>query len=488
MRRDLEKRHGVALNFLTSITLAVLVLSAVLSIRAHTSGFPYPNGESYYNLRIAGEIHDDILFSEDKLQERYYYPNPFHYFLAAAKDILKDKTPVLFPILLGLASAILFHSLLVRLGFPEKNASFAVMLLSMTPLFIVLYTSLSTTGFVVFLSLFALNTYFSRKYWETPWKKMGNLSFAASILLLSLLSLTSFFAFIMTLVFIAVFSIYERRSLKSLIPATLIPLMLVVPLAIFTPFLDVILQSFDIHALDLKETFSIFGASLGLGLFILMLFFTGLIIIWSLMKDLRMYHFLTLLLVIFSFFSPIMRVYANMLIIVYCVVAIKFLYYRRWELEIVKTGTLLLLACALLFSALNQADALISAQPGEELEPILARLKSLPSGVVLSPPEYGFLVQEYSAKPTLLDEATKYSDDFSQRLSAQAGLINSSRIIDADPILQETHARYFLITSEMKETLWEGREEELLFLLKNSERFSRLAGSDEGVELWSLSG
>ena len=47
---------------------------------------------------------------------------------------------------------------------------------------------------------------------------------------------------------------------------------------------------------------------------------------------------------------------------------------------------------------------------------------------------------------------------------------------------------HVLITPAMKEELWNGREEELLLLLRNSDKFEMVNQTASGFELWKYRG
>ncbi|MBN2142015.1 hypothetical protein JW711_01675 [Candidatus Woesearchaeota archaeon] len=482
-KKGLSERSWMPI--LLSVSFIALFLFSIIFIRTGRTGFPYPNGESYYNLRMSEEIYLDVLFSEDTLQGRMYYPNPFHYLAAYARDLLgSEKMKVCLPVLLGVMTAFLFYRLLSMLGFPKKNAIFAMLLLVASPAFVSTFTSLSINSLVITLSFLALVTYFSKSYWDAPWKNAGKVSFAIALVTLTILSLTSIYAFFLTIIFMLLISIFESRSLKTLLISSSIPFLVLIPIFLFTNFISTTLNSFDFQAATLSSLLSILGAKSGFDLFVLILFFTGLIIIWFFIKRIRPYHVAVLLISLASVFSPLLRIYASMAMLVYCVVAIKHLYYRKWELEVVKLGTTFLLVCALVFSSLSYANMIINSEPGPELIGVATQLKSMPFGVLLTEPEYGFLFQEYSGKKTILDGQSMNFKDYALKLYRYDSILNSSRIKDALPFLKESKVSYILITPGMKESLWAGKEEKALFLVRNSERFESLAATDSGFELW----
>jgi hypothetical protein len=291
-----------------------------------------------------------------------------------------------------------------------------------------------------------------------------------------------------TLLFLLIISLLESRSVKSLMVASTFPALILASLAIVTHYLLMELKANGFEAFDVKSVFSIFGASMGIDIFLLLLFFTGIALIWSYIRTLRIYHLFSILLVLLSFFNPLVRVYASLVIVVYCVFSIKHLYYTKWELEIIKKGTIILLICALVFSSLSQVNTIINSEPGSEIMRVAGSLKKEQAGTVFTEEAQGFFLQYASEKRTMLDGNSRQYDDYYSIQGDYEYMLGLVRLKDAEPMIVKHSIRYFLITPDMKEKIWEGKESGLLLLLKNSEKFTRIDESTEGFELWKYIG
>lgn len=237
------------------------------------------------------------------------------------------------------------------------------------------------------------------------------------------------------------------------------------------------------HAFAFKEVFSILNAQIGFDIFLIFLFLTGFILIWISDKERKLLYLPVLLLIIMSFFNLVARIYASLIIPVYCVIAITYLYKRKWDLQIVRTGTLLLVMCSLLFSLVNQANFLMNAKPDKQLFDALTSLRAMSKGKVLSLEENGFLIEYYSAKPAMLDSNSFLSKNYEALTEDSAWLFGSVRLIDAEPLLKQHELHYILITPDMKGELWEDREQGLWFLVKHSESFIKKY-DQQGIEIW----
>ncbi len=463
-------------GLILSLLFIFLILGSVLVTRYVQEKPVFVAGESYYNLRIAEELSEDPFYNKDLVQGVDYYKEPYQITLATLLNI--GLSPIMITLIFGVLFGIFFYLLLIQLGFAHKNGEFATMLLGVTPAFIVLFTSLSKLGFVLLLSVLAANFFFAKNYWAYPWKISGKLSFISSMIVLSIIAITSFFAFIITVIMLIILTLYSSKGIKTLALAVSPAMLIVFSMILFNNYLPHLRDSFDFQILSLKESFSVLGSSLGLELFMLLFFFIGLGILWSHFRQTRLYHLLALMIIGASLFSPTLRAYASLIIIAYCVVALKHLYYRKWELEVIQSGTMLLLVCALIFSALSQITLLINSEPSIESLSALDELKTYPEGVVFSQRELLSSVQYFSGKKTLLSE--KYERE---ELTEYLSILGSSRLTEAKLLIEKNNIKYFLITPQMKDEFWENKEVELVFLLHNSGSFQKRYDW-QGYEIW----
>jgi len=461
------------------LLLILIILSSIMIIRIMHNKPVFQIGESYYNIRIAQAIKQNLFISKDPVQGTFYEPNPYHYLLALLFIIFPIELVSLFtPLLLGVVSALLFFQLLVLIRVRPEQAALSLIILSVTPAFIILFTGLYLSSFVIFLSLLVLLLSLHNKLHNKPVHQL------LSILLLIILALTSLTGFLITLIIMFFLFLILKRNLKALPLFLIIPTLLILFLSLLSDFTPRLLgfQSFAF-----KNILSLLRADLGFDLFLVVLFLTGFIIVWANEKEKKLFNLLVLASFILSFFNIIARAFASFIITVYCVVAIIHFYKRKWVLKIIKTGTLLLVLCSLLFSVMNQANLIVNAQPDQNMLITLIFLKDLGDGRVLTTEKNGFLVDFYSEKKVLLDSNSFLLRDYSELKNASNTLFRSARLKQAETILREHNIRYILITPEMKEELWGNKEQGLWFLVRHSESFVKRY-EQEGIELWEYNG
>lgn len=456
-----------------ALLLVLIVLASVMILRLAQHKLVLSRGESYYNLRIAQSLISDPFLSKDPVQNTPYEPNPYHYLLALLLIIFPlENVLIFFPIVLGLVSAFIFFKLLILIGIRYQQAAYALIILSVTPAFIILFTGLFSIGFVMFLSL--LISFIIIKH------KKSRYELFLCILLFLILALTSSTGFLINLLFLLFICSALKRKLNLLfIP--LIPSVLVIFLLnIFSNYTPRLL---GFHSFEFRNILSVLRADPGFDLFLLALFFLGFIISWARTEQRRIFHLALIGLLALSLFNDVAMVFTSFIITVYCVIAILYLYNRKWELEIIRIGTFLLVLCSLVFSLTNQMNTLVKAQPDQSIQKSLLFLKGFGDGKVLTGEENGFLVEYYAGKNVLLDANSHLLPDYPEIKNLTDKLFRMARLKDAEPLLNQYDIRYVLITPDMKEAIWEGREQGLWFLVGNSESFDRIYSS-KGVGIW----
>jgi hypothetical protein len=460
---------------LGALILLGVILASVILIRMMHDRPAFPIGESYYDLRIVRSISDNPMLKEDVLQGRPYFFNPYHYLLFIVSSIFHDTTYFLFiPTVLGLLTAFLFFRLLYKAGLSGRKTFYSLLAIAFTPAFIILFSALNSAGFTLFLSFLSLNLLLSRK--------KSFVFIILGLLSLSLLASASLVGLALTLVGITVLSLLTGNRQELTLVAWIFGAAEVIILSLFTSYLSSPAAQLGFHALDIRQVFSVFGAAMGFDLFLILIFFTGLSISWS-NKGKRLYHLASLIFVVIAMFNSQARIFASFLIAPYCAEAVIYLHRKKWDLQIVKAGTLILLVCALVFSAVNQINILANAEPGPALREALLSMKNSDQGIVVTDENYGFMVEFFSGRKVLLDANSFIYPDYSSLSREQESLFDAAYLPEAEPLIIRHNVLYFLITPEMKQALWDSKEEKLWLLLGHSSSFDNKY-FDQGYEVW----
>ncbi len=449
------------------ILLIIIILSSVLFLRSINSKPLLPSGESYYNLRISHEISNNLLLTKDPIQGDDYEPNPYHYFLALLLKIFSEQMIILFlPIILGILSVFIFVKNLILIKIDKKKAGYSMIIIAVSPIFITLFTGLYNLGFIIFLSMIS--------YYLLNYKEKNNVKekifYVLGIIMMQILLMTSIISFMIVLIAIIMTKLLLKDNLKKLI----IPFIISIFILIISKALNMIIYGINNNYFtnfSINNSLSILNASMGLDIFLLIIFFIGFVILWDKQHEVNLVHLTVILLIGISFFNFAIRGIITFIMSYYCVEAILFLYKRKWDLDIVRKGTLILVLCSLIFSGLNQINLLSEQPPTKQFHDALNKLRVFEKGRVLSSEENNFLIQYYSNKSTVTGVNIKNI------------LFNTGWIKDAAPLLNKTRTKYILVTPSMKEDLWNDKIGGLLFLMTYSDHFKRIYNK-KGFEIW----
>ena len=264
----LNKTNGMSKkkknNFFSSLSfglmLIIIILSLVVITRLAYQNPVFPNGESYYNLHIAEALSQDLSLIQDPVQETVYEPNPYHYLLAVLLIIIPaELLSIYLPLLFGVLCGFIFYRLILLIGVKPRNAAYAIIVLSVTPAFIVLFTGLYVLGFVILLSLLSLLLALKNK-WNK--RKCASQTFCTVLctLLFILLALTSLTGFILTILILLILCMALKKKIRVFYVPVIISVLAALLLKFLTSYVPRILGfhsfTFPYSARPLALTFS----------------------------------------------------------------------------------------------------------------------------------------------------------------------------------------------------------------------------------------
>ncbi len=325
------------------------------------------------------------------------------------------------PPLLGILSF-----LLVWWIFRKKDKTvlfYSLLLFAITPATITTFTGFSSSTLIVPLALLAF---------ISPW--------TAWIFLTGIFFIEPIAGILLCLAFAA----YYHHKFFSLL--SLAPLVLVVVVDVVIP------QSTNL--------FAEFGNPMGFSLFIVLLGAVGVIHSWKkinlVIVGLWLLAFLT------SMYVESLRVLVLIPLALYAGSEVVLLMKREWNLSVLKTASIILLACLALFVTVDHAQTIVQAQPQESLIELLDTVnEDSRSGTLLVSPEISNIAKHFSEREVV--------------------------IIDFDdPLLQEvsiTKLRPYFIENNVRFIISQEREEGLFFLVNNNEKFIKIA-TDQEYTLW----
>ena len=303
-------------------------------------------------------------------------------------------------------------------------------------------------------------------------------------------SFTPFFGIIPTLTLLAILFTYSSilREEKARSFLIISAFLLLITLFIHVPFYNTygfpeipdllernVLQELisDLGGLQAYSTFSLLLALIG---------FSSLW--WSNKKNKPAY---TIFLVMFfaSLFYEGVPFYLNFFISIFAGFALMALIKRKWQLELIKTFTILLLIYGVIFSTATYLVRLNTMDPNNELVESLEWLKenSEETDVVFSHYTNGFLIQAISDRRVLLDEKFDYINQLERLYSDSETILNSRNLKNTTSMMNKHSVSYIFITNKMKHELWRDEEEGLIFLFNDKDAFRKVYSNKE-AEIW----
>ncbi|MBU2639218.1 MAG: hypothetical protein KKG75_00760 [Nanoarchaeota archaeon] len=428
------------------LCLVVLILPNLLRNNPFSIG-----EESFYHLRIAKDILSDGFLQYDELSfsgRDTFLERGLSYSIASVSFITKisveTSAKILF-LLLGLFAVYLLHLIFKLLNL--KEGLFALPVLIISPAFIYLFTVINRYAVSFILLLLLVYFFLKKRYYLSGF----------FLLLMPLFS----YAFTSFILISGLFYFLYKKKSKLL----LIFLFLILLVWIFT------LKGFNL------EFISDLGGDLGLSIFGIFIVFVGLGFFWKKKRFISLY---LLCLILFIFY---LKLYWMIFIlnIPFCLlIAYSFtnLLNIKWESELIKELTILLLICGLLLSGFSFVKSLSDAEPTEE---IFDTLSLIPRGsVVLSIPKNGYWIN-YAGMKNVVDEFVWFTD-FEERNNDIETLFWTENLNEVVSVLDKYNVDYILLGSVAKHKILAKDEEGILFFLKYSDKFKKL--KEGNIELW----
>jgi len=422
--------------------LALVLLALPLHLRFSDGNTTLPGTTPYYHADMSFEL----------LSSDLALTSPYHYVLGFFYLAFGTLTFTITPLLFSLTSVLLFGILLFRLGAPRSAILWILLAYILSP-------PLSTASFFATPHSFALLLILAGA--------LASLSrfWIIGIALFTFASLTGL-AFTLATLFAAFFLfLYTRNRAFLAALATTLAIFLAVTLPPTIPIDS-----------GLAALLSDFGGLFGISIFTLALALVGIGLFWKHKPQHYSAFGSVFLLLIASYFFPSLLLFSNLFLCTLAGFAIDFLASRKWTLPSLRSMTLLVLFCGLLFSSIAHSVSLAAMPP----EPALFDALDVPPGVVFSHDSYGFWIESLGHRAL----ATPFASGSSEQAGDMQALFHTTDIELARNLIDKHHITHILITPEMTSGLvWEREGRGLHFLVMNSKTFKRIE-TGSSYQLW----
>lgn len=429
------------LIYVALLTLIVLVAPALIRYLFFDN---LPIGEqAYYHLNAAKTDAE--------------FKTPYHY-------LMNYINPVILQVVLGLLSVILFYFMLKKLNF--KNESFyACLVLVLSPIFIYTFTIISPHSLAVFLMILGSWLFIQ-----------DNKIISASAAIPFVLASYNIFNSLLILIILGSYILYKKE--KIYLAASIAAIIVILSIYLKNPFLI----SYEIVSKTnfMERLLSDFGGLLGFSVFGLVLLIIGIAAHGK--KKLYTYPLFIFFIIMF-FVKPESTIYFNFLVAFFGGVGLYKISRTKWNINLIKDLILIVFVCGILFSAVSYGKILSLSGPDNNIKDSMEWLSEKKERVVFSHYSYGFIIRELANQNVIMDSMSRYADNYEELLNDSNMLLYSRNLEGTEKILKKHNIYYILIDKRMREMIWEGEEDGLLFLLKNPETFENVY-SEKGVDIW----
>ncbi len=465
--------------FLIALAVAVLFLPLGMRLFTQDAGLQtFPVGsQPYVHLLITERLalpDDEVLAG--LFSERVIPPHPFHRllaFLSRGNPLLLKAGIIIIPLMCGILSLFLFSYLLHLFGVSDLTRHMALLALILSPSFLYTFLVAAPDAFAILILL------------------IGAAGLVSSSRILSILGIMfllfgatiSLFHALLILFFLLFYALRVIPLRKKMLTTLALFAVLVIILVLQRPFT----LPYTLFSLSLNSFLADFGGVSGLSLFYLLLFCTGLVIAWREKKEYAPLYLALALLVPALFWYPHLLVYSTFIGAVFAGRALSYFKEMAWHFRSVGRVTLFVIILGLLFSSLSYANRLQRFPPTDDQISGLAFLDEYaqPDSIVLSVPAMGYLIEYFVQRPALLDEALPVPL-FQRRLQDAQTIFHSRNPDITKALLIKHQITFIVITDDMKKGgVWEGQDDGLLFVLRDSETFKNIYAAPS-LEIWEV--
>ncbi|MBI3034126.1 hypothetical protein HYY72_03120 [Candidatus Woesearchaeota archaeon] len=462
------KRSYLVFGLMVVFCIGVLVSPFFLRISLNV---PLVFGEEpYYHARIAEEISGGNIAASDTLvyNSRPYYFGPFQVLLGYASLLIGlDRALVILPVIFGLLSFILFYLILGNFGITGLRRAIMSVLLASSPSFISTFTMSGPHSLAILLFLGGFYALMSRK-----------MKFAGFAVLVSTIMFGLFNSMLLIVLLLGHYLAENRRKMFFL-------------LLFFFSFIGsaayyLLTADSAFNAGILSSVLSDFGGN-GFGIFTILLLFAGVAFTWKQKYSYSIPYFLLLFLMTSLLFAgPFVLAYMGFVVAVFAGEGLYRIIRMRWEVSAIKSFTVLIIACGLMFSTASYVSRIANQGPSQETVSSLEWLKGEEPGTVFSHYSNGFWIEYFSKKPVLMDGFIV--SDFRNRYNDSMQIFYSRNLDKTKGLLDRYDVKYIYIDSSMRNgRIWRNNDDGLLFLLGSNESFTRIYDSPD-VQVWRYLG
>ncbi|MBD3355170.1 hypothetical protein GF361_04245 [Candidatus Woesearchaeota archaeon] len=456
----------------TCMFFSLLLLLLIPSIRLLKDKPIFPEDHPYYHLKMSEYIKEEGLPVQEPLIGRPYIPQPYHLILAITNPFLGS---LIIPLLCGIISLILFYLILKELNLNPLKITTILLTLILSPIFIFLFSVSNQYTLTITLILAGFLFFIKDKKYFIP-----------SLIIFASIPFFGILPSIFSILLLLAYSINNKEKTKYFFAVfssvILILLAYQIPLLYHYGFPN---STKLINPNILINLLSDLGSTAGYGTFAVLLSFVGLYYIWKQKKYIITYA-LFFLLAMFSFFIPEIYIYLGFIVPIFAGFGLFYIIKKKWKVDLIKTLTIILIVCGLLFSTLSYINNTSNSLPDQKTIKSLNWLRenSATTDKIFSHHSKGLWIQTISSRPVVLDSRTYYIDAIKEKLNDSNTTFYSRNLEKTRSILDKYNIKYIYIDEKMKQgQVWTREQQGILFLFRNNKTFKKVYNRSS-IEIW----
>lgn len=225
----------------------------------------------------------------------------------------------------------------------------------------------------------------------------------------------------------------------------------------------------------MERLFVEFGSAYGLTITITVMAFAAIYIFW---KGNKLLFYILIASIVSSFINLESGLFMINIVVVYLSsILLLYLIENKWEINLLKTISLLLIFCSMIFSAtvfLKQVGDKNDYTPLHE-GLIWFKENSNNDDTIFSHYKYGFRIKFFSERKVLLDNDLRKIRSSRQKYDDSITLLKSRNIDNTKMIIEKYSIDFIMITNEMKQGLvWNKEDQGLMFIMNNNPEFKKV--------------
>ena len=432
---------------------AILALAGILAGRILYDMQIPPGGAPYLFARLARTFFNRGVITSDHLVVggALIHFTPYHTLLTIVAYGVGDLiASILVPFLFAMLALVAINRFLTQLGRPFLERTLTLFIIATSPTFLYDATTGGQRMAIIAFQLLSASLLLNS---STIYRIAG---LGAAILA----SIFSPLAGLLTILLCALSLLYHRRPwlwISAVFISVLIGATISSPETLNSePQTGFASTLSDLGSIDGLPTFSLILGAVGL---------------WILYPDKKI-SLAIFALVIGSFVDHQLISPANVALAALSGAGIIFLVNRSWKIRDLKSLSLLVITCGLLFSSVSAGMRLGALGPTKEMTESLLWLRghSRSGEVVLSSPVNGHWIQYFAIRPVIVDE--RITDT---RLQDSIAIFHSYNINNVEDYFKTMNVSYVYITPDMTQgQVWNAKNQGLYYLLSNDETFKNI--------------